>query len=171
MRIRTLAAALLTILLTPSAGAPDNAPPEWFTALFDCKDLTCWKGLVTEVKTDSGIKKLPDNPSVRAKLSPEELAAVQKRAAVQHSPYRRLRHNLAAGIKHELVGGYVGISREGPGSQVAARPGSKRGEQRDEQQSQDREHGCGRWQNEPVITTISVSTRFPAGTASRQPEP
>lgn len=44
---------------------PANKPPEGFTALFNGKDLTNWKGLV-------------GNPKSRAKMSPEELAKAQE---------------------------------------------------------------------------------------------
>src|SRR5947209_5755794 len=46
------------------AGPKDNKPPEGFTALFNGKDLTNWKGLIT----------IKD----RAKLSKEELATRQE---------------------------------------------------------------------------------------------
>lgn len=46
---------------------PDNTPPEGFTALFNGKDLTNWKGLVAD-------------PKQRAKMTPEQLAAAQKTA-------------------------------------------------------------------------------------------
>jgi hypothetical protein len=52
---------------------PDNTPPEGFIALFNGKDLTGWKGLLDP-------KKKLDDPIVRAKLSPEELAAAQAEA-------------------------------------------------------------------------------------------
>lgn len=45
----------------------DNTPPEGFTALFNGKDLTGWKGLVA-------------NPKERAKMSPEDLAKAQAAA-------------------------------------------------------------------------------------------
>jgi hypothetical protein len=45
----------------------DNTPPQGFTALFDGKDLRGWKGLVAD-------------PPHRAKMTPEELAAAQKKA-------------------------------------------------------------------------------------------
>lgn len=45
----------------------DNTPPDGFTALFNGKDLTGWKGLVAD-------------PPRRAKMSPAELAAAQKQA-------------------------------------------------------------------------------------------
>jgi hypothetical protein len=45
----------------------DNTPPEGFTALFNGKDLTGWKGLVA-------------NPKERAKMSPEKLADAQAKA-------------------------------------------------------------------------------------------
>lgn len=46
---------------------PDNTPPEGFTALFNGKDLTNWKGLVAD-------------PIKRAKMTPEQLAEAQKKA-------------------------------------------------------------------------------------------
>ncbi|MGC9326140.1 MAG: DUF1080 domain-containing protein, partial [Candidatus Hinthialibacter sp.] len=46
---------------------PDNVPPKGFTALFNGKDLTNWKGLVA-------------NPVQRAKMTPEGLAEAQKKA-------------------------------------------------------------------------------------------
>lgn len=51
--------------------AADNTPPEGFTALFNGKDLTGWKGL---------LKGPLDNPAKRAEASSEELAAAQKEA-------------------------------------------------------------------------------------------
>ncbi len=50
-----------------AADRPLNAPPEGFTALFNGKDLTGWKGLV-------------GNPGKRAKMSDQELAAAQAKA-------------------------------------------------------------------------------------------
>ncbi len=44
-----------------------NVPPPGYVALFNGKDLTGWKGLVA-------------NPPKRAKMTPEELAAAQKKA-------------------------------------------------------------------------------------------
>jgi hypothetical protein len=52
---------------TRAAVAEDNVPPEGFTALFNGKDLTGWKGLV-------------GNPKTRAAMSPEELATAQAKA-------------------------------------------------------------------------------------------
>lgn len=49
---------------------PLNVPPEGFTALFNGKDLTGWKGLVK-------------NPRDRAKMTREELAAAQAEADKQ----------------------------------------------------------------------------------------
>jgi Domain of Unknown Function (DUF1080) len=46
---------------------PDNTPPEGFTALFNGRDLTGWKGLVLD-------------PVERAKLTPEQLEDLQKGA-------------------------------------------------------------------------------------------
>ncbi|MDB5296574.1 MAG: hypothetical protein JWO31_2557 [Phycisphaerales bacterium] len=56
-----------------SAGTPDNTPPAGFTAAFNGKDLTGWKGLLDP-------KKKLDNPIVRGKLPPEELKAAQAEA-------------------------------------------------------------------------------------------
>ncbi len=50
---------------------PLNQPPEGFTALFNGKDLTGWKGLV---------KGPYDNPDKRAALAPDELARLQQEA-------------------------------------------------------------------------------------------
>jgi hypothetical protein len=61
----------LTCVLTESARAADNTPPEGFTALFNGKDLSGWKGLLKEPN---------DNPIKRAKLSPEELKKSQAEA-------------------------------------------------------------------------------------------
>ncbi len=49
------------------SAAADNTPPEGFVAVFNGKDLTGWKGLVA-------------SPPARAKMSPEQLAAAQKKA-------------------------------------------------------------------------------------------
>ena len=49
----------------PFAYAGDNTPPEGFSALFNGKDLSGWKGLVGD-------------PEKRATLKPEELASLQK---------------------------------------------------------------------------------------------
>jgi hypothetical protein len=64
---------LLIVALTalPFAFAAENSaapkPPEGFTALFNGKDLTGWKGLV-------------EDPEKRAKMTPEQLAAAQAKA-------------------------------------------------------------------------------------------
>jgi len=47
---------------------PDNTPPAGFIALFNGKDLTNWKGLVSPDK----------GPPGRAAMTPEQLAAAQK---------------------------------------------------------------------------------------------
>jgi hypothetical protein len=49
----------------------DNAAPEGFTALFNGRDLTNWKGLLAGPN---------DNPARRAKLSPEQLQKAQAEA-------------------------------------------------------------------------------------------
>lgn len=63
----TLLAFTLLFGLAGPASAADNTPPEGFTALFNGQDLTGWKGLV-------------GNPKSRAAMSPEQLAAAQKKA-------------------------------------------------------------------------------------------
>lgn len=63
----------LVVAIAPAATFAedgDNTPPEGFTALFNGKDLTGWKGLV-------------GNPETRAKMSPDELATKQKAADEQ----------------------------------------------------------------------------------------
>lgn len=54
-------------LALPAEEAKLNTPPEGFTALFNGKDLTGWKGLV-------------GNPKTRAAMSSEELAKAQAEA-------------------------------------------------------------------------------------------
>jgi hypothetical protein len=49
----------------------DNHPPAGFTALFNGKDLTNWKGLLDGPA---------DSPAVRAKMTPDQLAAAQQKA-------------------------------------------------------------------------------------------
>ncbi|MCC6124475.1 MAG: DUF1080 domain-containing protein [Pirellulales bacterium] len=58
-------------VLAIAARAADNAPPKGFTALFNGKDLSGWKGL---------LKPPYDNPIERAKLAPEELKKLQAEA-------------------------------------------------------------------------------------------
>jgi hypothetical protein len=50
---------------------PDNTPPEGFTALFNGRDLSGWKGLLASPD---------DNPIRRAALSPQDHAARQREA-------------------------------------------------------------------------------------------
>ena len=62
------------LLIAAAAQAADNTPPEGFTALFNGKDLTGWKGLV-------------GNPKSRAAMTPEALAEAEKKAtekALEH---------------------------------------------------------------------------------------
>src|SRR5688572_26947611 len=54
----------------PTAKPGDNTPPEGFTALFNGKDLTGWKGLVSPDK----------GPPGRAAMTPEQLMEAQKKA-------------------------------------------------------------------------------------------
>jgi hypothetical protein len=68
-RIAFAAICLLTVFAVV-ASAADNTPPDGFTALFNGKDLTGWKGLVA-------------NPPARAKMTPEQLADAQKKADEQ----------------------------------------------------------------------------------------
>jgi hypothetical protein len=62
---------IVGLLLAVSAEAADNGPPPGFVALFNGKDLMGWKGL---------LKPPLDNPALRAKAAPEQLAKAQKEA-------------------------------------------------------------------------------------------
>ncbi len=71
-RLKWLCVAALG--MAAAALAADNTPPEGFTALFNGKDLTGWKGLV-------------GNPKSRAAMKPEALAEAEKKAtekALEH---------------------------------------------------------------------------------------
>jgi hypothetical protein len=63
-------ALLIPLTAVDFSPAADNTPPEGFTALFNGKDLTGWKGLV-------------GNPKTRAAMTPEKLAEAQKKADQQ----------------------------------------------------------------------------------------
>ncbi|MFH1741596.1 MAG: DUF1080 domain-containing protein [bacterium] len=72
IRSKILPLSLVIIFLAGCASLPwckckDNTPPKGFTALFNGKDLTNWKGLVA-------------NPVERAKMTPAQLAEAQKKA-------------------------------------------------------------------------------------------
>jgi hypothetical protein len=67
----TLIGLSLVFLLISSAHAADNTPPEGFTAIFNGKDLTNWKGL---------LKPPLDNPARRAKATPEQLEKARAEA-------------------------------------------------------------------------------------------
>lgn len=72
--LRLLCTSLVVLSLAASVRAEDaklNTPPEGFTALFNGKDLSGWKGLLAGPN---------DNPIVRGKLSPEALAKAQEAA-------------------------------------------------------------------------------------------
>jgi len=60
-------AGLVAVAFAGLSQAADNVPPDGFTALFNGRDLTGWKGLV-------------GNPKVRAEMTSEELAQAQKKA-------------------------------------------------------------------------------------------
>ena len=66
---RSIAAAMVfaSAVSALAADHPDNTPPKGFVALFNGKDLSGWKGLVK-------------NPVERAKLTPDQLAALQTAA-------------------------------------------------------------------------------------------
>jgi hypothetical protein len=68
--LRCLCSCGLLLSLATFTRAADNTPPDGFTALFNGKDLTGWKGLV-------------ESPPVRAAMKPEDLAAAQKTADEQ----------------------------------------------------------------------------------------
>lgn len=59
--------SILCIAAVIGVAPPDNTPPAGFTALFNGKDLTGWKGLVAD-------------PIKRAAMSPADLAKAQKTA-------------------------------------------------------------------------------------------
>lgn len=68
MTIRTICLAAVLLGASAALGAgQDNMPPEGFSALFNGKDLSGWKGLV-------------GNPKTRATMSAEDLAAAQEKA-------------------------------------------------------------------------------------------
>ena len=72
MSTRICFSSVLAIsLFCGGLSAADNTPPEGFTALFNGKDLTNWKGL---------LKPPLDNPARRAEASPEELARARVEA-------------------------------------------------------------------------------------------
>jgi hypothetical protein len=58
---------LVLVVLADSLRAADVSPPEGFTAVFNGKDLTGWKGLVKD-------------PKQRAAMTPDELAGEQAKA-------------------------------------------------------------------------------------------
>ena len=62
------------------AGPEDNVPPPGFTALFNGKDLSGWQGLV----------ELPE----RRKLTPEKLAAKQRKANQKYLPHWQVEHGI-----------------------------------------------------------------------------
>jgi hypothetical protein len=63
--------------LAPYEDGPHNQAPEGFTALFNGRDLSGWKGLVA-------------NPEKRAAMSPEELATAQQAADEQMRQHWRV---------------------------------------------------------------------------------
>lgn len=65
--ILALAVLLSVSMLSSPAPAADNAPPDGYTALFNGKDLSGWKGLVS-------------TPPNRAKMTAEQLATDQAKA-------------------------------------------------------------------------------------------
>ena len=72
--LRSLMFASLALLVVTSLASAEeklNTPPEGYTALFNGKDLTNWKGL---------LKGPYDNPAKRATLSADELAKLQAEA-------------------------------------------------------------------------------------------
>lgn len=80
-------AACLSILWLGSLAAlgqqPLNVPPPGFTALFNGKDLTGWKGIPLKpnpnAKKGTGAAYVPMTMPERLKASPEELAEAQRR--------------------------------------------------------------------------------------------
>ncbi len=70
-RAAVLAAVSLLAMAVAAQAQTLNQPPEGFTALFNGKDLTGWKGL---------LKGPYDNPDRRAALEPEQLTELQAEA-------------------------------------------------------------------------------------------
>ncbi len=58
---------MVVALVTSFSAAADNTPPDGYTALFNGKDLSGWKGLVAD-------------PPARAKMTPDQLAKAQVEA-------------------------------------------------------------------------------------------
>lgn len=70
MKSALFAGSLALAFVMPTVvHAADNTPPEGFTALFNGKDLSGWKGLLASPL---------DNPAKRAEATAEELAEAQK---------------------------------------------------------------------------------------------
>lgn len=67
----TVCLAAPALVADDKESRPDNTPPEGFTALFNGKDLTNWKGLLASPL---------DNPFKRAEATPEQLKAAQETA-------------------------------------------------------------------------------------------
>ena len=70
-RAAVLAVVSLLAMTVAAQAQTLNQPPEGFTALFNGKDLTGWKGL---------LKGPYDNPDKRAALEPDKLDELQKEA-------------------------------------------------------------------------------------------
>jgi len=68
--LRALSHLIAALLLTSTVLAADNVPPDGFLALFNGRDLTGWKGLVSP----------KGGPPARAKMSSAELASAQASA-------------------------------------------------------------------------------------------
>src|SRR5215212_4975063 len=79
--IACLLSLCLLGLYTITAVAADSQPPEGFTALFNGKDLTGWKGLVKD-------------PKQRAAMSPDELAAEQAKADQRMRDHWKAENNI-----------------------------------------------------------------------------
>jgi hypothetical protein len=65
--LRLAMICLIAATAPQSSDAADNTPPKDFTALFNGKDLSGWKGLV-------------GNPKTRTEMTPQELNQAQKKA-------------------------------------------------------------------------------------------
>lgn len=66
-----LAACIIPAFAAEEKKQADNTPPEGYTALFNGKDLTNWKGLLAGPL---------DSPAERAKATPEQLKTAQEAA-------------------------------------------------------------------------------------------
>src|SRR5262245_15028792 len=76
MKLASVIASALIVALGLTARAADNTPPEGFTALFNGKDLTGWKGIPLRANAKGGVSAL--TMPQRLTGTSEELEKAQK---------------------------------------------------------------------------------------------